>query len=409
MYSINVGLENADDTPLQEVTQLYGDVDGLLTALHQCMARWNSTVAPPDELLPLLHCVRKYTALSGLSRNERSVQDMISLSLNSIIRRALKFEVLSANSDNGDDEKDGSEEEEEEEEATSASIMHQIIAVASAAISNCCGGTTRRDADMLLWVKMHDKMLRVVFGFADYADGETGARLWAGAVALSLYILEHWNEMLLLPIPKTLPNKEVDASLRVIEVGCGPALVSLVFATCLLNCQQLLQCTRLDVTDISPAVVTEVRRSFATRNGPELAALLTENPQVSRRDATKATEAIVRTFCLDFADIPAELCQQYDVVLGSDIVYDHDIAAHVAPALVQLLRPGGVAFVCCERHRDGMVSFVDTIRTCMGNSLEVLANYADIQTELQQLHMIPGLTTTACSLVVLRRISCTIA
>ncbi|KAH9601248.1 Lysine methyltransferase [Trypanosoma melophagium] len=403
MYSTNVGLEHADDAPLQEVAQLYGDGDGLLTALRECLARWNSTVTPPDELLPLLHCVRKYTALGGLSRDERFVQDMLSVALNSIVRRALKFEVC-ANNNNGSDENDW---DDEEEAVTNAAVMRQIIVVASAAISNCCGGTTRHNADMLLWVKMNGEVLRVVFGFADYAEGETGARLWAGAVALSLYTLEHMHEMLLLPIPSTIPSKEAYCPLRVIEIGCGPALVSLVFARCLMRYQQLLQYTRLDVTDISPAVVAEVQQSFATRNGPEMAALLTENIKVSQ-DAATAGVAIVRTFCLDFSDIPAEISQQYDVVLGSDIVYDHDIAALVAPALLQLLRPGGVAFICCERHRDGMVSFVDNIRTRMEDSLEVLANHADVQTELQQLNMIPGLTTTACSLVILRRRSCKI-
>ncbi|RNF08797.1 hypothetical protein TraAM80_02539, partial [Trypanosoma rangeli] len=106
---------------------------------------------------------------------------------------------------------------------------------------------------------------------------------------------------------------------------------------------------------------------------------------------------------LDFASIPDAMCGQYDLVLGSDIVYDHTIASHVAPALARLLRTGGMAFLCCERHRDGMVSFVDIIQAKMAGSLEVVATHADAQALLQQLQMIPGLTSTACSLVVLRR------
>ncbi|RNF18218.1 uncharacterized protein Tco025E_04567 [Trypanosoma conorhini] len=385
LCSANAGLQPADDGPLREVERLFSNSDGLLAALQECLARWGRDAAPPAELLSLLQHARRYTALGGLSGDATATRDMLSATLTLIVRRAVKLEA------EGACPCDGAVMSGVEGLQPETPITHEIIDAASATISNCCGGTTRHDADMLFWVRLRGEVVRVVFGFADYAAGETGARLWPGSVALALYLVEKLGVVL-----HSISATEEGRPLRTIELGCGPALVSLVLASRLSREPAWLRRTWLDVTDISPAVVEEVRRSFTLRNGPELAALFEATEEVGRG-------AAVRAFCLDFASIPEAMCGQYDLVLGSDIVYDHTIASHVAPALVRLLRAGGMAFLCCERHRDGMFSFVDTIQATMAGSLEVVANHADAQAVLRQLQMIPGLTSTTCSLVVLRR------
>lgn len=147
----------------------------------------------------------------------------------------------------------------------------------------------------------------------------------------------------------------------------------------------------LDVTDVSVTVVAEAQRSFELRNGPAIAQM------VSGDDAAVQ----VRPWCLDFMNVPDALHEQYDLVVASDVVYDHTIGAHVAPALEALLRPGGTALLCCEAHRDGMAYFTDRIRSGhrAAPHLRVTEEVRDVQTVLRELRMLSSLTASTCSLI----------
>lgn len=133
-------------------------------------------------------------------------------------------------------------------------------------------------------------------------------------------------------------------------------------------------------------------------------------------------------------DCPTSRPRTYDLIYGSDIVYDFKIGAEVATALKKLLRPpgsgchptqedqpngdirsrlenllanvfrsvltplpdtkGGVALICCEGHRDGMRLFHQQV---LDAGLRVLLHSEDGEKDiLKQFALPPNTTETTC-------------
>ena len=235
----------------------------------------------------------------------------------------------------------------------------------------------------------------VQVGFTGYAEGETGARLWAGATALSVYLTEHFHTNAATVEMVLSLQQQRSTPFRVLELGCGPALLSCTLlhllhlhaggsppdASCSRSC-----CVTFDVTDVSASVVHEAKRSVRERNK------LPEDPRIG-----------VNFFTVDFTDVPAALGGTYDLIVASDVVYDLRLSTFVAPAIVALLRPGGSAIICCERHRDGMETFVPSIQDSLADMLEI-EETVDDATRLMQRFVLPAwLSTSTCALVRLRR------
>jgi len=438
------------------------------------------TLPPTDALMDLLSAISAYGSLGAMGGADAAVCHC----LQPLLTRLMKAILMSNLMDTAEvDTTDGA----------GAFSAEAALAKASEALSNCGTGVTRRSADCVLEVLLGStgamtrlaeeqqqqlsdmntmSTLAVYFGFADYAACETGAMLWAGAVALSLYLIENYQRWVRLPGAPLGPLTAADRApncasspeatqtdscarqlcsggrgQRILELGCGPALVSLTVAlygsrvaSCSHHC--LHECTgqaslqpsegasfsptaeshtlespcELDISDIAPCVVREARRSVLLRNGPLLARMLRAgDEEVEEEEGHDALRSAVtppsptapfqiRCFCLDFSDIPSSLRGRYDLVVGSDIVYDYDIAAHVAPALEVLLCAGGVALICCEAHRDGMQYFADHIRCQQSTSaLEVVEEAKDITEVLTRLRMPPHLTASTCQLLVIYR------
>ncbi|KPA75211.1 hypothetical protein ABB37_08527 [Leptomonas pyrrhocoris] len=438
LQSTNVTLRRTSDAPLRRIRDAYGSADNAETLLEQCVLAGEGRVKSRDAsltdsedtqhmwgaLVVLLSDLSDYGALGKMG----GVDERFCRRLQPLLARLLKC-VL----------KGGFEVARRDRAKESSYDLEELLEATSKALANCCEGVTRRCADTTLEVQLDAKsdtsihghelgnsrrsssligtapndaaVLRVCFGFADYTSGETGAMLWAGAVGLSLYLIENYQAIIVKKACEARASTE--APLRVIELGCGPALVSLVLAAMAAwDTPTTVPCC-LDVTDVSASVVEEARRSFQHRNGPALSSMLDlhsghgGSANDEQRTATSPASFQVRPFILDFGDIPPELCGVYDVVVASDVVYDYAIAAHVAGALEALLKPGGVALLCCEAHRDGMAHFTQRIRLGHPNALHlrVTQELLDVRTVLSQLEMPSGLTSSTCSLMRIEKVA----
>lgn len=419
LQSANVTLRRSSEAPLRRLRDVYGGEDGAETQLEDyvlaaerrvkgrapALAATDATQRMWGTLTVLLHDVSAYGALGTMGGADqrfcRRVQPLLTRLTKCVLSGG--FDVMTAGDGEGAEEGAGE----------SAYDVEALLHVASEALANCSEGVARRSADTTFEVQLDSTQhlscaengnrgaggtLSVCFGFADYTSGETGALLWAGAVGLSLFLIERYTT--LIAERAHAVHASTGRPLRIIELGCGPALVSLVLAAMAArtSAPQLPPC-RLDVTDVSATVVEEARRSFLKRNGPAVAAMVAdESSDGISSSGSSSSSLTVHPFVVDFSAISPELCGVYDLVVASDVVYDHAIAAHVAPALAALLRPGGVALLCCEAHRDGMAYFTDRIRAD-ASMLRVTAEVKDVQTVLTRLVMLSSLTASTCSLI----------
>lgn len=390
--SKNVSLRRVNVEGVNRMLEIYGSDEGLIDALNSIILSLRA-LRPPvavdtNELLQLLSCIEQYGALGDMGGpsavTARLLLDRLQLLLKLVFNGALRADATAA----------------EVEFTVEVPCEEAVVALISRCISNCRGGVMVRSADTEFRVDWQDgHWLSVVLGFSDWAETETGARLWAGAVGLSLFVLENFHDM--------MRAGAASAGMNVIELGCGPGLVSLVFARRFLGWRKQQSLSgdagrqdtephpprvRLDITDVSETVVAEVERSFSNRNGSDM-----------RPPSLAAVGLKVNPCVLDFGAPPPEMRAQYDIVLGSDIVYDFHISSLVAPALQFLLRPGGTAYLCCERHRDGMGSFVNDIQRFRRGELEVVRCVDDVQSCLVELEMMPGLTTSSCALIEIKK------
>mmetsp|Transcript_17183 Transcript_17183/g.19589 ORF Transcript_17183/g.19589 Transcript_17183/m.19589 type:complete len:219 (-) Transcript_17183:193-849(-) len=194
-------------------------------------------------------------------------------------------------------------------------------------------------------------------------------------------------------------------ALRIIEIGCGPALVSLFLNTllrglCSGGCVAAVPpcAVLLDTTDISPDAIDRARTQLRanTSNDDPLDSSPTQQPL-----RPYAPVHAVSTFTLDFGHIPEALCGTYDVILASDIVYDFQIAKLVPPALVQLLKPAGRAILCCESIRDGMADFVRDVQESFGSLLRCVS----VEPRALVSSRLPARVNPNCTLMIFERIS----
>ena len=163
--------------------------------------------------------------------------------------------------------------------------------------------------------------LRVRRPAAAEVAGSIGGKLWDASLLMSAWLLE--NPSLLQPAGCRTP--------RVLEIGAGLGLVGLAVARALPD-------ARITMSDYDPAVLRNlgesIRLNFAGAAPAAPAAALVD----------------FRDFCeADVAALPhlppaSPLCRyegllgSFDVVIGSDIVYDHS-HARIAALLRAMLRP----------------------------------------------------------------------
>lgn len=122
--------------------------------------------------------------------------------------------------------------------------------------------------------------------------------VWPSARALTEYLASH--------------NIEEDGAVRVLEIGCGLAIPSLLLA-------RTLKFSKVTATDFHPEVPRFLERNLARNSIP--------------RDRFEYRE-------LNWRNPPDQL-GRFGVVIGSDILYEKNHPEDVAEALVRLVKPLG--------------------------------------------------------------------
>jgi predicted nicotinamide N-methyase len=145
-------------------------------------------------------------------------------------------------------------------------------------------------------VQDQDALIESVRTDEDLAAFPYGLMLWASAIGLAERIAEQ---------PELVRGKHV------LEIGTGVGLPGLV--------ARALGAVRVAQTDYQETALALARRN-ATQNG--LAGL------VEHRLA-------------DWRDFPPDLLSAFDVVLGSDVLYERTLHDPLADLLPRLIRPGG--------------------------------------------------------------------
>lgn len=251
----NVALQRTTDAPLRCIEARYGSDDKAETLLEQMVLAAErrakgrdgalqscdeATVQLWERLTQLLGDLSAYGALGSMGGADprfcRRLQPLLTRLTKCIVSGG--FEVVDSTAaasvgDGGLDNEDGA--------CRGAWDVEALLQASSKALANCSDGVACRCADTALEINLtameccdghaSASVLRACFGFADYSSGETGAMLWAGAVGLSLYLVENF-ERCVADFAHRVQAAE-HRPLRVIELGCGPALVSLVLASLL--------------------------------------------------------------------------------------------------------------------------------------------------------------------------------
>lgn len=171
----------------------------------------------------------------------------------------------------------------------------------------------------------------------DFEDGGTGSRVWDAAIAMSVWITRHADRF---------------RGKSVLELGAGTGLCGICAAL-----------SGADATLSDMAGVDEPTASAALAGGSAAAvstAALLPNIEANARlngladdpDETDRTERTARTLPLDWEScFGAEPTDLYDVVIGSDVVYEGFAITALAAAMIAHTAPGGAAYLMSARSR----------------------------------------------------------
>lgn len=196
----------------------------------------------------------------------------------------------------------------------------------------------------------------------DFADGGTGARVWDAAVALSIWLRR---------------NSERVRGKSLLELGAGVGLSGISAALSGAD-------ATLSELEMLPSSVRQVSGGAAApcrteRLLPNLDANLRLNCLVPTSDAAVADtgRGTARTLALNWEDCLREDYEPhglYEVVLGSDLVYEGFAASALLAALMAHTAPGGVAYLMSASTRftkaAGALSLLKALKAAGTVSLE---------------------------------------
>jgi predicted nicotinamide N-methyase len=152
--------------------------------------------------------------------------------------------------------------------------------------------------------------------------------LWPSAIALSSYLVEHVD---------LVKNK------RILEIGCGLGLPSIVASTLMAN--------EIVASDIIPEAL-----------------------EFSKRNAKLNSSSNLSFTLLDWTQSLFRLAKDFDIILGSDIIYEKRFVNAVIAVLDSLSREGAkTTILLTEPNRNITNDFTDTIKKIknVSHSMEV--------------------------------------
>lgn len=252
-----------------------------------------SVMAQKEELITYLDSVRVYTSI-----NQRTAGLVRGSFLYSAIFRIMqKFTAVCGDPIGGSSDQDAA-----------------IVSMASQVLANCGGDATQ---DRCPAYVTFESGYTLTVHHPDYVTSQTAARIWDGALVLAAWVLEQPQDFALF------------CGKSVLEIGSGTGLVGLAVAKRFGH-----RCERVVLSDADEAVATVLRRS------------LMEN-EVS----TKNVSAIV----LHWSESDLSLYDgAFDVILGSDVVYDSTTLDGVVHVCHRCLRktPEAKVVLCCGVMRE---------------------------------------------------------
>ncbi len=161
----------------------------------------------------------------------------------------------------------------------------------------------------------------------------TGETLWNAAVLMADHMA-------------TTLGTDYFTGKRVLELGCGTALPSIVASRC--------GAERVVATDIAPEVLARAKRNVA-RNGRVASASAPSNDATSSASHSAGTPIELRRYVWgSTTDAEAEAMEgSFDVVLASDVLWVLGSWKPLADAARQMLAPGG-DFLLAETGHDSL-------------------------------------------------------
>ncbi|RFU81712.1 hypothetical protein TARUN_497 [Trichoderma arundinaceum] len=187
----------------------------------------------------------------------------------------------------------------------------------------------------------------------DHTD--VGLQTWGASIALS-------NMFCKAPMNFDLTPSTLDSSTRIIELGAGTGLVSLVLATLLPSITDSLP--TIIATDYHPAVLKNLERN-ATSHGSK--AELTAPVQVTHLDWNAPTR-----------QPPLDILA--DIVVAADVVYAVEHARWLRHCTAHILAPDGVFWLMISIRPNGKFAGV-------GDSIEAIFGEQDVSTPDGRQHL----------------------
>lgn len=233
-------------------------------------------------------------------------------------------------------------------------MQAEILKEATALLAICAGaaasGTVTRLFRFSLCGDTQEVLVTLqdaAFDPSDTSEGTSsvGMQTWGGSCVLAEMVAEHPAAFGILPYA-TRPS-----SLKVLELGAGTGLVSLILAKSLerLRCSSsFIEPDVVIATDFHPAVLANLRANYAANFPSQAESVQTETSPKPLRSSPQ-----VHVFPLDWAafhdkcrrnagsiheELPKPMREPFDLIIGADIIYEYSHAQWIRTCLEHFLQ-----------------------------------------------------------------------
>ena len=152
------------------------------------------------------------------------------------------------------------------------------------------------------------------------ADGGEGLHLWEASIVLSRYVLKHKS---------MLENK------KIIELGCGCGLLGI-------SILKEIPVEQYTFSDYNSSVLNNLKENLKINGIP-----LKENKIGIKQDDWKNYENMAPS--------------QYDVVIGTELIYKGGAILELSKVINKILKPGGKCYISMPKERSMTKTFLEYI------------------------------------------------